>query len=38
MLRYLLLEELAIPAFGEDFHRVVLGCRPVETMSDGSPE
>jgi hypothetical protein len=38
MLRCLLLKELAILTFGDDFHRVVLGCKPVETMSKGFPD
>jgi hypothetical protein len=35
MLRSLLLEELTILALGDDLHRAILGCRPVETMSGG---
>jgi hypothetical protein len=35
MLHSLLLEELAIPALGDNLHRVILGCRSVETMSEG---
>jgi hypothetical protein len=35
MLRCLLLEELAVHAFGDDLHRVILCCRPVETVSEG---
>jgi hypothetical protein len=35
MLRCLLLEELVVLAFGDDLHRVILGCRPVETMPEG---
>jgi hypothetical protein len=35
MLHSLLLEELAIPTFGDDLHRVILGCSPVETMFEG---
>ncbi len=35
MLYYLLLEELAVLAFGDDLHRVILSCRPVETMPEG---
>jgi hypothetical protein len=35
MLRCLLLEELTILAFGDDFHRVILSYRPVETMPEG---
>jgi hypothetical protein len=31
----LLLEELTFPIFGDDFHRVILGCGPVEPMSEG---
>jgi hypothetical protein len=29
----LLLEELIVPSFGNDFHRVILGYGPVEPMS-----
>jgi hypothetical protein len=35
MLRCLLLEELAVLAFGDDVHHVILGCRPVEIMPEG---
>jgi hypothetical protein len=35
MLRGLLMEELVISAFGDDLHLIILGCRPVETMSEG---
>jgi hypothetical protein len=35
MLRCLLLEELTILAFGDDIHRIILSCRPVETMPEG---
>jgi hypothetical protein len=35
MLHCLLLKELTILAFGDDFHRVVLSCRSVETMPEG---
>jgi hypothetical protein len=35
MLHCLLLEELTILAFGDDLHRIILSCRPVETMSKG---
>jgi hypothetical protein len=35
MLRYLLLEELVVLAFGDDFHRVILSCGPVETVHEG---
>jgi hypothetical protein len=35
MLRSLLLEKLAIPAFGDNIHHAILGCRPVETMPEG---
>jgi hypothetical protein len=35
MLHYLLLKELAIPAFGDDLCHIILGCRPLETMSEG---
>jgi hypothetical protein len=38
MLRCLLLKELAIPTFGEDLYHVILGYRPVETMSKGFPD
>jgi hypothetical protein len=34
MLGGLILEELAIFAFVDDFHRVILGCGPVEPMSE----
>jgi hypothetical protein len=34
MLCCLLLEELAIITLGDDLHRVILSCRPVETMSE----
>jgi hypothetical protein len=34
MLVGLILEELAIFAFVDDFHRVILGCGPVEPMSE----
>jgi hypothetical protein len=37
MLHSLLLEELAILAFGDDLHHIILGCRLVETMSEGFP-
>jgi hypothetical protein len=37
MLRSLLLEDLAIPAFGDDFHRIILSYWPVETMYEGFP-
>jgi hypothetical protein len=42
MLRCLLLKELAIPAFGDDPHHVILGYWPVENMpvsfpNDGTP-
>jgi hypothetical protein len=35
MLCSLLLKELAVPALGDDFHRVILSCWPVESMSKG---
>jgi hypothetical protein len=35
MLHCLLLEELTILAFGDDLHRVILSCRPVETVYEG---
>jgi hypothetical protein len=35
MLHCLLLKELVVLAFGDDLHRVILSCRPVETMSEG---
>jgi hypothetical protein len=35
MLRYLLLEELAVLALGDDLYRVILSYRPVETMLEG---
>jgi hypothetical protein len=31
----LLLEELAVFAFGDDLHRVILSCRPIATMPEG---
>jgi hypothetical protein len=34
MLHCLLLEELAIIALGDDLHRVILSCRPVETVPE----
>jgi hypothetical protein len=34
VLRSLLLKKLAIPTFGDDLYRVILGCKPVETMSE----
>jgi hypothetical protein len=38
MLHSLLLKELAIPTLGDNLHRVILGCRLVETMSEGFPD
>jgi hypothetical protein len=38
MLYSLLLKKLAIPAFGDDLHHVILGCGPVETKSEGFPD
>jgi hypothetical protein len=35
MLRSLLLEELALLALGDDFHRAILSCRLVEFMHEG---
>jgi hypothetical protein len=35
MLHCLLLEELAVNAFGDEFHRIILGYRSVETMPKG---
>jgi hypothetical protein len=35
MLRYLLLEELVVLALSDDLHRVILSCRPVETVPEG---
>jgi hypothetical protein len=35
MLRCLLLEELAILAFGDDLHHVILSCRPIEIIQEG---
>jgi hypothetical protein len=32
MLRGLLLEKLTVPTFGDDLHRVILSCGPVESM------
>jgi hypothetical protein len=37
MHRSLLLEKLTIPTFGNDLHRVILGCGPVETVSEYFP-
>jgi hypothetical protein len=34
MLGCLLLEELTIPAFGDYLQRVILSCRPVESVSE----
>jgi hypothetical protein len=34
MLHCLLLKELTILAFGDDFHHVILGCEPVESKSE----
>jgi hypothetical protein len=34
MLRYLLLEELAVIALGDDLYHVILSCRPVEIMPE----
>jgi hypothetical protein len=34
MLRCLLLEELAVLAFGDDLHWVILSYRPVETVPE----
>jgi hypothetical protein len=38
MLHYLILEELAIPTLGADLHHIIIGCGPVETMSEGFPD
>jgi hypothetical protein len=35
MLCSLLLKELVVPALGDDLHRIILGCWPVESMSEG---
>jgi hypothetical protein len=35
MLHCLLLEELTVLAFGDDLHRVILSCRPIEIMPEG---
>jgi hypothetical protein len=35
MLHCLFLEELAIPAFDDNLHHIILGCRSLETMSEG---
>jgi hypothetical protein len=35
MLRCLLLKELAVPAFGDNLHHAILGCRLVETVYEG---
>jgi hypothetical protein len=35
MLHCLLLKELAVPAFGDDLHHTILGCRPVKTVAEG---
>jgi hypothetical protein len=32
MICSLLLEELTIPALGDNFHRVIHSCRPIEFM------
>jgi hypothetical protein len=37
MLHYLLLEEMAVLAFGDDLHRVILNCRIVETVPTTFP-
>jgi hypothetical protein len=34
MLRSLLMEELALFTLGDDFHRVILSCRPVESVHE----
>jgi hypothetical protein len=34
MLRCLLLKELVVIALGDDLHRVILSCRPIETMPE----
>jgi hypothetical protein len=34
MLSSLLLEELAIFEFGDDFHHVILGCGSIESVSE----
>jgi hypothetical protein len=34
MLRGLLLEELTVSIFCDNFHRIILGCGPVESMSE----
>jgi hypothetical protein len=34
MLHCLRLEKLAVFALGDDFHHVILCCRPVETMPE----
>jgi hypothetical protein len=31
-------ERIGSPAFGDDLHHVILGCRPVETMPEGFPD
>jgi hypothetical protein len=35
MLHCLLLKELTVLAFGDDFYHVILSCRPVETVQEG---
>jgi hypothetical protein len=35
MLHYLLLGELIVLAFGDDLHRVILGCMPIESVLEG---
>jgi hypothetical protein len=35
MFHCLLLEDLAVLAFGDDLHHIILSCRPVETMPEG---
>jgi hypothetical protein len=34
MLHSLLLKKLAVPALGDNLHRIILNCRPVESMSE----
>jgi hypothetical protein len=35
MLRCLLLEELTFLALGDDLHRIILSCSPVDIMPEG---
>jgi hypothetical protein len=35
MLHGLLLEEVTVLTLGDDFHRVILRCSPIETVPEG---